>query len=325
MKEFPLISVIVPVYKVEPYIHRCINSIIHQTYQNLEIILVDDGSPDRCGQICDEYAANDTRIQVIHQQNQGLSAARNAGLDSCKGEYIGFVDSDDCIHPEMYERLYSDIVTHHVLLAFCQPNMCDEVIPDIEGKESTVCQDKEFVILKSMEENIWWSAWTKLYHRSLFESIRYPQGKTNEDYAVTIFIYDHCERIAINYNKLYNYCIRENSICTSPLNIRKFDQIENTEAVVFYMQEKHPDWKPAADYVFFTTLLKLLGMADEDLSHSFKDQEIRILTLIKKYISDIKSNPYLLAKQKMMLVSAYIHPLFFHFLNKLYVGVQRLK
>lgn len=108
-KTLPLISVIVPVYKVEPYLRRCIDSIRNQTYTNLEIILVDDGSPDNCGCICDEYAQKDKRILVIHQKNEGLSAARNSGLDRCTGAYIGFVDSDDCIHPEMYERLYQDM------------------------------------------------------------------------------------------------------------------------------------------------------------------------------------------------------------------------
>lgn len=117
-EELPLISVIVPVYNVESYIHRCIDSILNQTYVNLEIILVDDGSPDNCGQICDEYAQKDNRIIVIHQSNGGLSVARNAGLNKCTGKYIGFVDSDDCIHPEMYERLYKDICKYQVRLAF---------------------------------------------------------------------------------------------------------------------------------------------------------------------------------------------------------------
>ena len=103
MKE--LISIIVPIYNVEKYIHKCIESIINQTYKNLEIILVDDGSPDNCGNICEEYAKNDSRIKVIHKENNGLSSARNAGLEICKGDYIGFVDSDDYIELNMYEVL----------------------------------------------------------------------------------------------------------------------------------------------------------------------------------------------------------------------------
>ena len=108
-KKNPLISVIVPVYKVEQFIHRCVDSILNQTYTNLEIILVDDGSPDRCGEICDEYAEKDSRIRVIHQKNGGPSAARNAGLDICTGEYIAFVDSDDYIEPDMLQQLLSGI------------------------------------------------------------------------------------------------------------------------------------------------------------------------------------------------------------------------
>ena len=185
-KTLPLISVIVPVYKVEPYLRRCIDSIRNQTYTNLEIILVDDGSPDNCGHICDEYAQKDKRILVIHQENGGLSAARNSGLARCTGAYIGFVDSDDCIHPEMYERLYKDICTYHTRLAFCHPNMCYGSIPDINKNLPTECRDKEFVILKSMIENIWWSACTKLYERSLFDTIRFLNDKTNEDYTSKI-------------------------------------------------------------------------------------------------------------------------------------------
>ena len=108
-KEHPLISVIVPIYKVEKYLSKCIESIIAQEYSNIEIILVDDGSPDNCGKICNDYAIKDNRIKVIHKENGGLSSARNAGIDIAQGEYIGFVDSDDTIEPYMYEKLYNAI------------------------------------------------------------------------------------------------------------------------------------------------------------------------------------------------------------------------
>lgn len=324
-KMLPLISVIVPVYKVEPYLHRCIDSIRNQTYTNLEIILVDDGSPDNCGYICDEYAQKDKRILVIHQENGGLSAARNSGLDRCSGEYIGFVDSDDCIHPEMYERLYKDICTYHTRLAFCHANMCYGSIPDINKNLPTECRDKEFVILKSMTENIWWSPCTKLYERSLFETMRYPEGKTNEDYAITMYIYDMCDNIAVNYNKLYNYCIRENSICTSPLNLRKFDQIDNTLEVMQYMEQNHPTWKPAAEFVFITTLLKLLGMSIENTEKQYIPKKQEIFNLIQCHYSSAIHNPYILFKQKIMLASARISPLCFKLLFRLYSMVQKMK
>lgn len=324
MKLLPLISVIVPIYNVEQYLRRCIESIIKQTYQNLEIILIDDGSPDSCGKICDEYASIDKRIRVIHQPNKGLSAARNSGLDICKGEFIGFVDSDDFIHPEMYYRLYNDIITHHVKLAFCQTNkIYNETINKIELSQPTLYKTKEEVILYSMTKSMWWAAWTKLYHRSLFDHIRYPHGKTNEDYAVTIFIYDQCENIAINLNKLYYYCIRDNSICTSPLNNKKFDQIDNTLEVVEYMKKKHPEWMDAAEYVFLTTLLKLLACIHNDNSHLFENQKEMILKLITSNKKAIIKNKYLLWKQKMMLLTAYIHPVFFKWINFLYNHKQR--
>ena len=118
-EEYPLVSVIVPVYKVEPYLRRCIDSIVGQTYRNLEIILVDDGSPDHCGTICDEYALRDSRIKVIHKENDGLSSARNAGLDIANGEYIGFVDSDDHTASQMYERLVVTAIANDADIVFC--------------------------------------------------------------------------------------------------------------------------------------------------------------------------------------------------------------
>lgn len=324
-KTLPLISVIVPVYKVEPYLRRCIDSIRNQTYTNLEIILVDDGSPDNCGHICDEYAQKDKRILVIHQENGGLSAARNSGLDRCTGAYIGFVDSDDCIHPEMYERLYKDICTYHTRLAFCHPNMCYGNIPDINKNLPTECRDKEFVILKSMIENIWWSACTKLYERSLFDTIRFLNDKTNEDYTSTIYIYDLCDYIAINYNKLYNYCIRKNSISTSNLNPHKFDQIDTTLEVLQYMEQKHPAWKPTAEFVFITTLLKLLGMSIENTEKQYIPKKQEIFNLIRRYYSSAIHNPYILFKQKILLTAARISPSCFKLVFRIYLMVQKMK
>lgn len=120
MSDSPLISVIIPVYNVEKYLHRCLDSVIEQTYKNLEVILIDDGSTDHSGEICDDYAAKDVRIHVIHQENQGVSAARNKGLDTAKGEYIAFVDSDDYILPEMYAKMLECIIENNVDFCVCQ-------------------------------------------------------------------------------------------------------------------------------------------------------------------------------------------------------------
>lgn len=314
----PLISVIVPIYKVEPYIRRCIDSIINQTYKNLEIILVDDGSPDNCGKICDEYALLDNRIIVIHQANAGLSAARNSGIEKCTGEYIGFIDSDDCIHPEMYERLYKDISTFHTKLAFCQPNMCRGEIPVQDLTQPTQCHEKSHVMHRSLKESIWWSANTKLYHCSLFKNLRYPVGKTIEDYPITMRIYDLCDNIAVNYNKLYNYCIRENSICTSSLNIKKFDQIDTAFDVLKYMEVNHPEWRELAENIFLTSLIKLLGDIYRDNSGRFEEQKKRILNLIKEYKSSAMKNQHVLFQHKVMIYLTAINPIFFKWIQNFY-------
>ena len=178
MHQDALISVIVPVYKVEQYLPKCVESILAQTYTNLEILLVDDGSPDNCGAICEEYARKDPRIKVIHKENGGLSSARNAALDIARGEYIGFVDSDDWIQPEMYETLLSGIKKNDADMAYGGRY-------DVDGNtgEKTIglCPQKEECIsgMEMLGRVFVWdhcdsAAWDKLYHRSLFEQIRYP-------------------------------------------------------------------------------------------------------------------------------------------------------
>ncbi len=303
--ENPLISVIVPVYKVEPYLRRCVDSIIKQDYQNIEIILVDDGSPDRCGQICDEYAFMDNRIKVIHRQNGGLSAARNSGLDICSGEYIGFVDSDDCIHPEMYSRLYQDIVFFNTRLAFCHCEKFTGEIPHGDISLGRECRDKDYVMERSMSETIWWSAWAKLYHRSLFNGIRFPDNRINEDYAIMMFIYDRCDRIVIDYNKLYYYFQREGSITSMSVNIHSFDQVQNAIEVLNYIKSNNPQHVEAAEFVLLSSVLRLISYADWNV---FKEQLSPLFTICRSHYFSAISNRYILIKQKILLSLAALHP-----------------
>lgn len=305
----PLISVIVPVYNVEQYLHRCVDSILTQTYPNIEVVLVDDGSPDRCGEICEEYAQKDSRVMVVHRQNGGLSAARNSGLDACHGEYVGFVDSDDYIAPEMYDQLYHDIVRFNTPLAFCHTDVLRGGRSDHKfyGKGSK-SHPKEYVMRRALEESIWWSAWTKLYHKSLFNGIRYPEGKTNEDLPVTIRIFDRCDHIAVNYHKLYYYCIRENSITTSRLNPRKFDIIDNASDVVAYLRETHPELIPAAQGILLTNalglLLKLRNYKGDDLA----SERQKVIKSIKHQWPSLLTNNNLNAWQRTLLTAARLHP-----------------
>ena len=301
----PLISVIVPVYKVEPWLDRCIDSIRNQTYRNLEIILVDDGSPDRCGDMCDEYALADERITVIHRSNGGLSAARNTGLAACHGEYIGFVDSDDVIHQEMYARLYADICANETCLAFCQTLMCYNAVVCFPAADSKVkCLSKDEVLRLSLERIMWFSAWSKLYHKSLFDSLHYPEGRTNEDYPVTIRIFDRCDRIAVDFNKLYGYCKREGSITTSSSAQNAFDQILSSEEVMSYIAETHPDLVSLAARILLSSCLGFLLKTDgkhEDVVKTMRDKSFNV---IRTYYPKEKRNPYLRFSQRILLSAA---------------------
>lgn len=203
------ISVIVPVYNVEKYLKKCIESIINQTYKNLEIILVDDGSPDKCGDICDQYASNDNRIKVIHKKNGGLSDARNAGLDISTGEFITFVDSDDTISFDLYEKEIKimnecgcDIVETSVTSVYL--DKC--LVPDY--KETEIIDGAEAMTryLKSDGNKIPRTAvWSKLFRRKIWGDLRFPVGKIHEDYMLTVITFKRCNKYGIIYEGLYHH------------------------------------------------------------------------------------------------------------------------
>ena len=228
-KKESLISVIVPVYKVERFLENCINSILNQTYRNLEVILVDDGSPDNCGEICDLYSYKDTRIKVIHKQNGGLSDARNTGIDAAEGEYLAFVDSDDTIMPEMMEKLYQRIDIDRSDMAVCG---CKRVNQDRELLSEFCIPDNiltGFEALKSSYEDngvLYTLAWNKLYKKHLFQGIRFPVGKYHEDEFTTYKIIDRCVKISIVREALYVYFQRDNSIMQEAYSVKRLDGIE---------------------------------------------------------------------------------------------------
>jgi glycosyltransferase involved in cell wall biosynthesis len=220
-----MISVIVPIYNVELYVDKCIRSVIEQSYDDFELILVDDGSPDRSGAICDEWAAKDNRIRVIHKANGGLSDARNAGLENAKGEYICFVDSDDWIDHDMLKTLFSMIDRNDVDMSCCNflhVNSSGEAIRDPAKITSGVLSQDEYWAMRfSSNLKMYFDvACGKLYRRKLFESVRYPVGIINEDDHVIFDIVNQCNLIAITDQIGYYYLIRDNSIMRSPRGIR---------------------------------------------------------------------------------------------------------
>ena len=222
----PLISIIVPIYKVEEYLPKCVKSIVNQTYKNLEIILVDDGSPDRCGEMCDQYAVRDRRIKVIHKINGGLSDARNVAIDIAKGEYVTFVDSDDYIELNYIETLYNLIEKYQCKVSVVNPIAVDEYghkkhIFSSDRKE--YCWSADEAVEKMFYQKMFdTSAWGKLYHYSLFATgIRYPKGLLFEDLPTTYRLFFQTNKIAFKSIELYNYLIRKNSIEGSKFSPQK--------------------------------------------------------------------------------------------------------
>ena len=231
----PLISVIVPVYRVEKYLHRCVDSILRQTYTDFELILVDDGSPDSCGAICDAYAAEDSRVRVIHRENGGLSAARNSGIGIAAGEYFTFIDSDDWVHPQFLELLAIPVLRDHVRVSICG------YIREGEFSESEIRSEQAVYQLLDAEElleNHFWNynyAWGKLYHRDLFAEVRYPEGKVFEDTFTTYKLLFQCRQAALLEHPLYFYFVNEEGITKAPWTPRElviFDAMR--EQLLFY-------------------------------------------------------------------------------------------
>ncbi len=218
MADRKLISVIVPVYKVEKYLPDCIKHLLIQTYKNLEIILVDDGSPDNCPSICDEYAEKDSRIKVIHQKNAGLSAARNAGLKIAAGDYIGFVDSDDYPQENMFEELYRSIRISDSDLAVCGvKKFGNETKSEFYGEK---CIGKSDFLKLLLSEEIKSYVWNKLYKKELFSNLCFPEGELFEDMRIMHLIAEKAESLSLTDKTYYNYRIRDNSITSESKGIK---------------------------------------------------------------------------------------------------------
>lgn len=228
-----LISVIVPIYQVEGYLRRCIDSICGQTYPRLEIILVDDGSPDGCGAICDEYAARDSRVKVIHKNNGGLSDARNAGLDAARGQYIGFVDGDDYIKPEMYGTMLDRLKSARADLAVCAFLVVDErgnVLADqqLAAPDRDMLLTREEAFEQLMGKNLvsFATAPNRLYRRGLFSELRFPKGRLHEDEFTAHSIYWQCERVSFLREPLYCYVQHSGSIMGEEFSIKRLDGVD---------------------------------------------------------------------------------------------------
>ena len=286
-----LVSVIVPIYKVEFYLGKCVDSIINQTYSNLEIILVDDGSPDNCGKICDEYKQKDNRIKVIHKQNGGLSDARNAGIDIATGRYIVFIDSDDYINNKMIEYLYSGITNNNADVSVCGVKK----VKDGEAQIFEEINHPDVIILKSNEDKTefyfesnyeeFTVAWNKMYPAEYFKGIRYPKGKIHEDEFTTYKLLEKANRVAFIKDKLYYYVQRGDSIMGESFNEKRLLRLDAyLERLEHYKKIKKFDW---FDKILFLYKLFLIRYANE-----IKNRDDMDLAILKKYKKAYRKNVF---------------------------------
>ena len=241
MKEEKKISIIIPIYNVEKYLPACVESILQQTYKNLEVILVDDGSPDRCPAICDELAQKDDRIRVIHQKNKGLSGARNTGIDNAQGDYLIFVDSDDTVEQTLVEELYTYAEKWNCAIVACGRNYIFEdgqIVCKIAHDESKVYGFEEAMQEMNSFRLFDMSAWAKIYRKELFEDIRFPEGKLSEDYYIMYKLFDKAQTIGYVAKPLYNYLQRQSSISRN----KKINHVfaDAAKKQMEFLDEKYP-------------------------------------------------------------------------------------
>ena len=243
MNTQPLISVIVPVYNVEPYLDRCVQSIVNQTYTNLEIILVDDGSPDNCPALCNTWAEKDSRVRVIHKENGGLSDARNAGMAIAAGEYIAFVDSDDWIAPNMYELLYTRMTAEGCDIAACGVEMVwEDGTPSrpLTNAGNCVLDTASAVEALLDESMLKHPVWYKLYKASLLRDLPFPVGKCHEDVFWSYQAVARARRVSVCDTPCYYYLQRAGSIMGASYSLKRLDAVKAKTQMTEYIAEHFP-------------------------------------------------------------------------------------
>lgn len=255
-----LISVIVPVYKVEKYLDRCVESIVNQTYQNLEIILIDDGSPDNCGAMCDAWAEKDSRIKVIHKKNGGGAQARNVGLAHASGQYIGFVDSDDFLLPEMYETLLHLFKSTHCDIAECGyfQGASGILTSEEESTPVIVQYNTEQALFAHIQDRVCRQlVWNKLYSVKALQTVRFVEGKFIDDEFFTYRALGYAQTVTVTTKKLYYYRQQPNSAMHQSFSLKRLDALEAKCLRYDYLQQAFPSLVPAARTDLFYTRLYL--------------------------------------------------------------------
>ena len=285
------ISVIVPVYKVEKYLDRCVKSILNQTYKDFTLILVDDGSPDKCGDMCESYARSDSRIHVIHKDNGGLSSARNAGIDFVfqrnESKWITFVDSDDWIHPQYLEILLSSAVTGIVNVSICYALWTSkEELPKAADESFTLWNPADYYKKENTNATV---AWGKLYRIECFRDIRYPEGKIHEDEFVTYRILFEQKSIAVVNQKLYGYFQNDEGITRAKWNPSRMDAVEGIKGQVHYfLSNGYRDIAQMQFSILLYTIVKNIDQIYESDDYRLSDKK-RYLSYLRAELREVLS------------------------------------
>ena len=303
-----LISVIIPVYKVEKYLSKCIDSVLNQTYSNLEIILVDDGSPDNCGVICDEYAKNDNRIKVIHKENGGQADARNIGIGIATGEYVAFVDSDDYLNKKMYEVLYNLSKEQKADAVFCELQRFseDEIVNEDcnSNHEIKVLTKVEALDEILFNDNVGNYLMPKLYKRNIIEGIYFPKGRMYEDVATLFKMIDRTEKVVYTTQKLYYYLYGRVGATTSTFTPKKIlDSLQSYYEQYDFINSNYREMSEKISLVFakmYTSVMEKICINEyydmleipeiKEKYNTFKNAFLKInFELMQKYLNAYRS------------------------------------
>lgn len=310
--EGKLLSVIVPVYNVKPYLSKCINSIISQTYKNIEIILVDDGSTDGSGEICDKYSMHNSRIKVIHKKNGGLASARNAGIDVAKGDFLGFVDSDDWIESDMYEELISGLISSNSKIACCGRVLYygKNLQKLIYTLNSCTTWNSEEAIERLLSWNcIDSSACDKVFDKRMFDSIRFPEGKLHEDIFIMYKLLLNANYIIHIGSAKYNYRQRVGGITRNHYSHKKMDLLDAIEELELNILKKYPYLKKNVNafcLVNVDIVIYQLMQTKQNKKIYLQDYK-RAKNLFKRYGKNALFNNYISKQEKIKYILVKLH------------------
>lgn len=306
-----LISIIVPIYKVEKYLNKCIESILNQTYSNLEIILIDDGSPDKCGEICDFYKNKDSRIKVIHKKNEGVSKARNIGLDISKGKYIMFVDSDDYIDKNMIKELRKLITEQSADIAIGGVIDVDENNNQINmsKKRTTFTFNQLEAIRELLDENYFNSVcWGKLYKANLWKNKRFCENsKIGEDLEILYEVFEKIQKVVINTEKCYYYyTVRQNSVTHQEYNEKWKKAIEICRNIKERTEKKYPKIVDSAIKKYVNINIKCIQLIAKNSTN--KSEMEKLKKNIRPYFWKYLKNKKIIKKMKIKLIIIFVCP-----------------